>query len=108
MRKLQLEWAKQQYGEDAAWKMYELQYTTEATNAQNQAQVNAYTGATSTSGGGGTASGPAHLKQYANSISRRRPSILGASLLSEIVRRESSYNPMLKIQQVQRMDMLNF
>jgi hypothetical protein len=49
-----LEWAKQQYGEDAAWKMYELQYNTEAANAQNQAQVNAYTGATSTSGGGGT------------------------------------------------------
>jgi hypothetical protein len=91
--KAQLEWAKQQYGEDAAWKMYELQYTTEATNAQNQAQVNAYTGATSTSGGGGTVSGPASFKNNMQTAMSRGVPSDWAPLLSEIVRRESSYNP---------------
>jgi hypothetical protein len=91
--KAQLAWAQQQYGEDAAWKMYELQYTTEATNAQNQAQVNAYTGATSTSGGGGTVSGPASFKTNMNTAVSRGVPAEWAPLLSEIVRRESSYNP---------------
>jgi hypothetical protein len=94
--KAQLEWAKQQYGEDAAWRMFELQTTTAAATAQAQTQVNAYTGATSTSGGGGTVSGPASFKTNMNTaISRGVPSDW-APLLSEIVRRESSYNPSAK------------
>jgi hypothetical protein len=93
--KAQLTWAQQQYGEDAAWRMYELQYTTEATNAQNQTQVNAYTGATSTAGGGGTAnvSGPSSFKTNMNTAISRGVPADWAPLLSEIVRRESSYNP---------------
>jgi hypothetical protein len=94
--KATLEWAKQQYGEEAAWKMFELQTTTAAATAQAQTQVNAYTGATNASGGGGTVSGPASFKTNMNTaISRGVPSDW-APLLSEIVRRESSYNPSAK------------
>jgi hypothetical protein len=94
--KAQLTWAQQQYGEDAAWKMYELQYTTEATNAQNQAQVNAYTGADSTSGGGGTVSGPSKFQTHMQTAIKRGVPADWAPLLSEIVKRESSYNPYAK------------
>jgi hypothetical protein len=96
--KAQLEWAKQQYGEDAAWRMYELQYNTAASTAQSQAQVNAYTGATNTTGGGGTAnvSGPASFKTHMNTAISRGVPAEWAPLLSEIVRRESSYNPSAK------------
>jgi hypothetical protein len=41
--KATLNWAKQQYGEDAAWKMFELKYNGEIQKATNQAQVDAYT-----------------------------------------------------------------
>jgi hypothetical protein len=95
--KANLDWAKTQYGEDAAWRMYELKYTTEATNAQNQAQVTAYTGADSTSGGGGTkASGPKTFQTHMQTAIKRGVPADWAPLLSEIVRRESSYNPYAK------------
>jgi hypothetical protein len=91
--KAQLTWAQQQYGEDAAWKMYELQYNTEAANAQNQAQVNAYTGADSTSGGGGTtASGPKTFQTHiSQAIAKGGVPASWASDLSELVRLESGY-----------------
>jgi hypothetical protein len=91
--KAQLTWAQQQYGEDAAWKMYELQYNTEAANAQNQAQVNAYTGADSTSGGGGTAaSGPKTFQTHiSQAIAKGGVPSSWASSLSELVRLESGY-----------------
>jgi hypothetical protein len=89
--KAQLDWAKQQYGEDAAWKMFELKYTTEATNAQNQAQVTAYTGANATATGG--VSGPSTFKTHMQTAISRGVPADWAPLLSEIVRRESSYNP---------------
>lgn len=41
--KAQLEWTKQQYGEDAAWRMYQLKYEGELANAQNQTALNLYT-----------------------------------------------------------------
>jgi hypothetical protein len=94
--KAQLTWAQQQYGEDAAWRMYELQYTTEATNAQNQTQVNAYTGATSTSGGGGTSTGPARFQNDMKQAIARGVPAEWAPVLSEIVKRESSFNPYAK------------
>jgi hypothetical protein len=95
--KANLDWAKTQYGEDAAWRMFELKYTTEATNAQNQAQVTAYTGADSTSGGGGTkASGPKTFQTHMQTAIKRGVPADWAPLLSEIVRRESSYNPYAK------------
>lgn len=40
--KAQLDWAKKQYGEDAAWRMYELKYNGEITKSTNQATINAY------------------------------------------------------------------
>jgi hypothetical protein len=41
--KAQMDWAKQQYGEDAAWRMYELNYNGEMQKSTNQAQLDAYT-----------------------------------------------------------------
>ncbi|ULT55393.1 hypothetical protein L1999_20135 [Neobacillus drentensis] len=96
--KAQLEWAKQQYGEDAAWRMYELQYSTAASTAQSQAEVNAYTGGNATTTGGGTAkvSGPASFQTHMQTAIKRGVPAEWAPLLSEIVRRESSYNPYAK------------
>jgi hypothetical protein len=93
--KAQLEWAKTQYGEDAAWKMFELKYTTEATNAQNQAQVTAYTGGNATGTGGGV-SGPSKFQTHMQTAIKRGVPSDWAPLLSEIVKRESSYNPYAK------------
>jgi hypothetical protein len=93
--KAQLDWAKTQYGEDAAWKMFELKYTTEATNAQNQAQVTAYTGGKATGTGGGV-SGPSKFQTHMQTAIKRGVPADWAPLLSEIVRRESSYNPYAK------------
>jgi hypothetical protein len=93
--KAQLEWAKTQYGEDAAWKMFELKYTTEATNAQNQAQVTAYTGGKATGTGGGV-SGPSKFQTHMQTAIKRGVPADWAPLLSEIVKRESSYNPYAK------------
>jgi hypothetical protein len=92
--KANLDWAKTQYGEDAAWRMYELKYTTEATNAQSQAQVNAYTGANATSKGG--VSGPAKFQTHMQTAIKKGVPADWAPLLSEIVKRESSYNPYAK------------
>jgi hypothetical protein len=93
--KAQLDWAKTQYGEDAAWKMFELKYTTEATNAQNQAQVTAYTGGNATGTGGGV-SGPSKFQTHMQTAIKRGVPADWAPLLSEIVKRESSYNPYAK------------
>lgn len=41
--KAQLEWAKQVYGEDAAWKMFELKYNGELAKSQNQSALSLYT-----------------------------------------------------------------
>jgi hypothetical protein len=95
--KANLDWAKTQYGEDAAWRMFELKYTTEATNAQNQAQVTAYTGANSHIGRRwNKASGPKTFKTHMQTAIKRGVPADWAPLLSEIVRRESSYNPYAK------------
>lgn len=40
--KASLEWAKQQYGEDAAWRMFEMEYQGELQNSMNQAQIDSY------------------------------------------------------------------
>jgi|SRR5579875_140531 len=41
--KAQLDWAKKQYGEDAAWRMYELQYNGNLQQSMNNAQIAGYT-----------------------------------------------------------------
>lgn len=41
--KAQLEWAKSQFGEDQAWKMFELKYNGQLAQSQNQAALNLYT-----------------------------------------------------------------
>jgi hypothetical protein len=41
--KAQMDWAKQQYGEDAAWRMYELNYNGQMQQSANQSQIDAYT-----------------------------------------------------------------
>jgi hypothetical protein len=93
--KATLEWAKQQYGEDAAWKMYELQTTTAASIAQSQAEVNAYTGATSTSGGGGiktTGTTPFNQNLQSAAAKANIPSSW-LNIMTEIAKRESGFNP---------------
>jgi len=39
--KSSLDWAKQQYGEDAAWRMYAMEYEGEMNKSMNQAQIDA-------------------------------------------------------------------
>lgn len=40
--KAQLSWAKAQYGEDAAWRMFELKYNGELQQSMNDAQLSLY------------------------------------------------------------------
>ncbi|WP_368658681.1 hypothetical protein AB3Z07_05115 [Metabacillus halosaccharovorans] len=40
--KAQLEWAKSQYGEDAAWRMFELNYNGELQKSMNDANIDFY------------------------------------------------------------------
>ncbi|MEK5065887.1 hypothetical protein [Cytobacillus sp. FSL R5-0596] len=40
--KAQLSWAKAQYGEDAAWRMFELKYNGELQKSMNDAQLSLY------------------------------------------------------------------
>ncbi len=42
--KAQLEWAKAQYGEEAAWRMFELNYNGELSKSLAQTQLSAYSG----------------------------------------------------------------
>jgi hypothetical protein len=84
-QKAQLEWAKQQYGEDAAWKMFELNYNGELQKSINQSELN-FSG---NGGGGGTASFQSHMSQ---AVQKGVPQEW-VPLLSEIVKKESSYNP---------------
>ncbi|MGG4267439.1 hypothetical protein [Peribacillus simplex] len=40
--KAALEWSKKQYGEDAAWRLYEMEYQGNKALSQNQATINGY------------------------------------------------------------------
>jgi hypothetical protein len=94
--KAQLEWAKSQYGEDAAWRMFELNYNGNMQQATNQAQIAAL-GFNQTQGGGGTAaSGPQAFQSHMSQAVARGVDSSWVPLLSEIVKRESSYNPSAK------------
>jgi Transglycosylase SLT domain len=94
--KATLEWAKQQYGEDAAWKMFELQYNGNMQQATNQAQIAAL-GFNGTQGGGGkAASGPQAFQSHMSQAVARGVDSSWVPLLSEIVKRESSFNPNAK------------
>jgi len=42
--KAQLEWAKKQYGEDAAWRLYEMEYQGELSKSMSQAERDFYSG----------------------------------------------------------------
>ena len=42
--KAQMEWARQQFGEDMAWRMYSMQYQGELDRSMAQSQLDAYTG----------------------------------------------------------------
>lgn len=86
-----LEWAKSQYGEDAAWRMFELQYNGNMQQSMNQAQIGAL-GFNQTQGGGG----PQTFQQHMSQAVQRGVDSSWVPLLSEIVKRESSYNPSAK------------
>jgi hypothetical protein len=96
--KQQLEWAKQSYGEDAAWRMFELNYQGEMQKSANQAQISAL-GFNQTQGGGGTAqgaTGPQTFQQHMSQAVQRGVDSSWVPLLSEIVKKESSFNPNAK------------
>jgi hypothetical protein len=93
--KAQLEWAKSQYGEDAAWRMFELNYNGQMQQATNQAQIAAL-GFNQTQGGGGAVSGPQAFQSHMSQAVARGVDSSWVPLLSEIVKRESSYNPSAK------------
>ena len=40
--KAQLDWEKKKYGEEAAWRLYQMKYTGELQKSTAQAQINAY------------------------------------------------------------------
>lgn len=89
--KATLDWAKTQYGEDAAWRMFELQYNGNMQQSMNQAQISAL-GFNGQQGGGG----PQTFQQHMSAAVQRGVDPSWVPLLSEIVKRESSFNPNAK------------
>lgn len=94
--KAQMDWAKQQYGEDAAWKMYALQYQGEIDKTIAQTQINGYSGFNSSGGGGDLSATPQSFQSNMNAAVKMGVDPSWVPLLSEIVKRESSYNPTAK------------
>ncbi|WP_051291324.1 transglycosylase SLT domain-containing protein [Fictibacillus gelatini] len=90
-QKAQLDWAKKRYGEDAAWRMYELNSNLTAQKEMYQAQMNGLSGANYT-----TSSGPKSFQKNMAAAVKMGVDPAWVPLLSEIVRRESSYNPTAK------------
>jgi hypothetical protein len=94
--KAALEWSKSQYGEDAAWRMFELQYNGNMQQSMNQAQMGALGFNQAQGGGGQAASGPAAFQSHMSQAVSRGVDSSWVPLLSEIVKRESSFNPNAK------------
>lgn len=102
--KAQLEQNKFQFGEEMAWKMYEMKYQGQIALSQNQAQIDFYNGSAtpSSAGGAGTnssgskASGPQSFQSNMAQAVKMGVNQAWVPLLSEIVKRESSFNPTAK------------
>lgn len=96
-QKAQLEWAKQQYGEDAAWRMYQMQYQGNLQSAQSQAELDFYKNnanfSGNTGGGGTTGGGSASFQSDMNNAIKRGVPAAWAPIMTEIAKRESSWNP---------------
>ncbi len=107
--KTQFEWAKSQFGEEQAWRMFELEYNGELAKSQSQAELDFYkSGFNGGEGGGGysnnykteqQAGKSQTFKTYQNDLNKAIemgvPS-QWATALTELVGRESSWNPSAK------------
>ncbi|WP_026562496.1 hypothetical protein [Bacillus sp. J37] len=107
--KAQLEWAKSQYGEDTAWRMFELKYNGELQKSMNDSQIEFYkSGFNNVQEGGGysnykktstQASKSSSYKTYQTHLNQAIKMGVPASWaapLTELVGRESSWNSSAK------------
>jgi hypothetical protein len=110
-QKAQLEWDKQRYGEDAAWRMYEMEYRGALDQAMNQSMIDYYNNADFNS----TEEGGDYTNNYKTQQQSSKSSTFNtfkshlnqaiqtggvpaswAPALTELVGRESSWNPKAK------------
>jgi Transglycosylase SLT domain len=99
--KAQLEWAKQQFGEEMAWRMFETKYNGELEKSIAQAELDYYKNFTGDEkGGGSNTKGPVPSPQsFQTHMSQAVKMGVPASwvpALTELIRRESSFNPRAK------------
>ena len=107
--KAQFEWAKAQFGEEQAWRMYELEYNGELAKSQSQAELDFYKSGFNNAGGGGDYSNNYKTEQQAsksgsfktfqthlNEAVKMGVPAQWANALTELVGRESSWNPSAK------------
>jgi hypothetical protein len=100
--KAQLEWAKQQFGEEMAWKMFELKYNGELAKSQAQAELDYYKNFTEDEKGGGfNTKGPVPSPQsfqthMSQAVKKYGVPASWVPALTELIRRESSFNPKAK------------
>lgn len=107
--KAQLDWAKAQYGEDQAWKMFALKYQGELDKSMAQSELNFYKSGFNNVGGGGGYSNNYKTQQQAsksgsfktyqthlNQAIKMGVPAEWASALTELVGRESSWNSSAK------------
>lgn len=106
--KTQFEWTKKTYGEDVAWRLFELQYKQEQENSAAQAELDFYNSGLDNASEGGGYSNNYKTQQSSNSPTYKsyqghlKEAIkMGvpanwANALTELVGRESSWNPSAK------------
>jgi hypothetical protein len=98
--KAQLEWAKSQFGEEMAWRMFETEYNGNLEKSMNDSQIDFYKNAGFNSGGGGggytkKASGSPN-KTYQTHMNQAVQSggvpAAWVPAMTELIGRESSWN----------------
>jgi Transglycosylase SLT domain len=100
--KAQLEWAKKQWGEQKAWELFELKYNGELAKSQAQAELDFYKNFTvDEKGGGFNTKGPVPSPQsfqthMSQAVKKYGVPASWVPALTELIRRESSFNPRAK------------
>lgn len=93
--KAQMEWNKRQFGEEMAWRMYEMEYNGDLQKSINDSQLNFYNSGFPDEGEGGAR--PQSYQTHLNEAVKKYGIPTNAlPYINWIIQRESSFNPTAK------------